>query len=185
MTLSINCTADVYLILHCYAYVLCITIDSWSCLFFLLFLFFPSILVFFFFFFFNQKTAYDVRISDWSSDVCSSDLDGESAEQRPVNRPRKAERPADPAEAQDLLQPAHFGNAGIKVDASAKRMVDQGAHQLIADDEPLGRSKAAVQAKARDFGDAGTARHLLFAQLRVERAENVWAPRVEQTCRAE
>src|SRR3546814_10048611 len=25
-------------------------------------------------FFFNQKTAYEVRISDWSSDVCSSDL---------------------------------------------------------------------------------------------------------------
>src|SRR3546814_2420611 len=27
-------------------------------------------------FFFKQKTAYEVRISDWSSDVCSSDLDG-------------------------------------------------------------------------------------------------------------
>src|SRR3546814_5183360 len=26
------------------------------------------------FFYFKQKTAYDVRISDWSSDVCSSDL---------------------------------------------------------------------------------------------------------------
>src|SRR3546814_431342 len=26
------------------------------------------------FFFFNQKTAYEMRISDWSSDVCSSDL---------------------------------------------------------------------------------------------------------------
>src|SRR3546814_2499270 len=26
------------------------------------------------FLFFKQKTAYDVRISDWSSDVCSSDL---------------------------------------------------------------------------------------------------------------
>src|SRR3546814_4487227 len=25
-------------------------------------------------FFFKQKTAYDLRISDWSSDVCSSDL---------------------------------------------------------------------------------------------------------------
>src|SRR3546814_4846715 len=25
-------------------------------------------------FFFKQKTAYDMRISDWSSDVCSSDL---------------------------------------------------------------------------------------------------------------
>src|SRR3546814_10812743 len=27
-------------------------------------------------FFFKQKTAYEVRISDWSSDVCSSDLGG-------------------------------------------------------------------------------------------------------------
>src|SRR3546814_10788740 len=30
------------------------------------------------FFFFKQKPAYDVRISDWSSDVCSSDLPLES-----------------------------------------------------------------------------------------------------------
>src|SRR3546814_8073276 len=29
-----------------------------------------------FFFFFKQKTAYEMRISDWSSDVCSSDLPG-------------------------------------------------------------------------------------------------------------
>src|SRR3546814_6601603 len=29
------------------------------------------------FFFFKQKTAYEMRISDWSSDVCSSDLDRE------------------------------------------------------------------------------------------------------------
>src|SRR3546814_2864877 len=28
------------------------------------------------FFFFKQKTAYEMRISDWSSDVCSSDLKG-------------------------------------------------------------------------------------------------------------
>src|SRR3546814_2038194 len=35
-------------------------------------------IIFFFvcccFFFFKQKTAYEMRISDWSSDVCSSDL---------------------------------------------------------------------------------------------------------------
>src|SRR3546814_4349170 len=31
-------------------------------------------LLFCFFFFFKQKTAYEMRISDWSSDVCSSDL---------------------------------------------------------------------------------------------------------------
>src|SRR3546814_10585317 len=29
-----------------------------------------------FFFFFKQKTAYEMRIIDWSSDVCSSDLTG-------------------------------------------------------------------------------------------------------------
>src|SRR3546814_21026348 len=39
------------------------------CLFFRHFLF----LWFYFFFFFKQKTAYEMRISDWSSDVCSSD----------------------------------------------------------------------------------------------------------------
>src|SRR3546814_2909892 len=32
------------------------------------------------FVFFKQKTAYEVRISDWSSDVCSSDLHPTSAE---------------------------------------------------------------------------------------------------------
>src|SRR3546814_9877831 len=30
------------------------------------------------FFLFKQKTAYEMRISDWSSDVCSSDLSGRS-----------------------------------------------------------------------------------------------------------
>src|SRR3546814_10254500 len=32
------------------------------------------LLSFVFFFLFKQKTAYEMRISDWSSDVCSSDL---------------------------------------------------------------------------------------------------------------
>src|SRR3546814_19825679 len=35
------------------------------------------------FFFFKQKTAYEMRISDWSSDVCSSDL-AELLAQRPL-----------------------------------------------------------------------------------------------------
>src|SRR3546814_7768014 len=34
----------------------------------------------FFFFFFKQKTAYEMRISDWSSDVCSSDLDYDTSD---------------------------------------------------------------------------------------------------------
>src|SRR3546814_6390934 len=36
-------------------------------------------------FFFKQKTAYEMRISDWSSDVCSSDLgdiDGDAGDHR-------------------------------------------------------------------------------------------------------
>src|SRR3546814_12735855 len=34
------------------------------------------------FFFFKQKTAYEMRISDWSSDVCSSDLRDEPLARR-------------------------------------------------------------------------------------------------------
>src|SRR3546814_747829 len=37
------------------------------------------------FFFFKQKTAYEMRISDWSSDVCSSDfLEDEAPEPRQI-----------------------------------------------------------------------------------------------------
>src|SRR3546814_6378847 len=37
-------------------------------------MFHPVYVTLFVFFFFKQKTAYEMRISDWSSDVCSSDL---------------------------------------------------------------------------------------------------------------
>src|SRR3546814_11153810 len=43
------------------------------------------------FFFFNQKAAYEMRISDWSSDVCSSDL-----------RYGDADRPGDDHEDRDV-----------------------------------------------------------------------------------
>src|SRR3546814_2302091 len=39
-----------------------------------------------FFFFFKQKTAYEMRISDWSSDVCSSDLIVRRALQSPLRQ---------------------------------------------------------------------------------------------------
>src|SRR3546814_16854047 len=35
------------------------------------------------FFFFKQKTAYEMRISDWSSDVCSSDLEENGTQRLP------------------------------------------------------------------------------------------------------
>src|SRR3546814_8688806 len=39
-----------------------------------------------FFFFFKQKTAYEMRISDWSSDVCSSDLVSQARADRQPDR---------------------------------------------------------------------------------------------------
>src|SRR3546814_2717189 len=43
-----------------------ISIGSWQVVY--------ALVITIFFFFFKQKTAYEMRISDWSSDVCSSDL---------------------------------------------------------------------------------------------------------------
>src|SRR3546814_10748240 len=43
------------------------------------------------FFFFKQKTAYDMRISDWSSDVCSSDLFDQLLAQLPIESEDKAQ----------------------------------------------------------------------------------------------
>src|SRR3546814_3441651 len=48
-----------------------------------------------YFFFFKQKTAYEMRISDWSSDVCSSDLQRGIAGHRnslQAERPQRIER---------------------------------------------------------------------------------------------
>src|SRR3546814_5137013 len=42
-----------------------------------------------FVFFFKQKTAYEMRISDWSSDVCSSDLEQDAGERGDSGRHRE------------------------------------------------------------------------------------------------
>src|SRR3546814_12462816 len=54
--------------------------------------------LFVFFFFFKQKTAYEMRISDWSSDVCSSDLVpvGSHRPAPPVPRDAGPDRRRDP-----------------------------------------------------------------------------------------
>src|SRR3546814_2069640 len=55
------------------------------------------------FFFFKQKTAYEMRISDWSSDVCSSDLGG--IRRRPAVR--FLVRRGIPPQSDDFLIPCH------------------------------------------------------------------------------
>src|SRR3546814_8903168 len=46
-------------------------LSLYDCIFYIVLFFFLTSVCFFFF---KQKTAYEMRISDWSSDVCSSDL---------------------------------------------------------------------------------------------------------------
>src|SRR3546814_5335285 len=46
-----------------------------------------------FFFFFKQKTAYEMRISDWSSDVCSSDLCWQKYSKEPAPMSRIGKKP--------------------------------------------------------------------------------------------
>src|SRR3546814_10847213 len=55
-------------------------------------------------FFFKQKTAYELRISDWSSDVCSSDLAVKTVD---VDRRRRA--PIHPGRLEFRRQPRRLG----------------------------------------------------------------------------
>src|SRR3546814_1125063 len=52
-----------------------------------------------FFFFFKQNTEYELRISDWSSDVCSSDLPHPHCLRFRLSGCRPVPRPRSPAEA--------------------------------------------------------------------------------------
>src|SRR3546814_2052156 len=68
------------------------------------------------FFFFKQKTAYEMRISDWSSDVCSSDL---------KRSPRCRLKPGTTAPWEPLrariLHPNSAGHMGSEGDVSGGR----------------------------------------------------------------
>src|SRR3546814_1871296 len=63
----------------------------------------------YFFFFFKQKTAYEMRISDWSSDVCSSD---------PMQRIELLDGPTLWPELRGLIDPQQ--RAAILADAATK-----------------------------------------------------------------
>src|SRR3546814_15207044 len=66
-------------------------------------------------FFFKQKTAYEMRISDWSSDVCSSDLNGVAEGHAPAQMPQPAQRFV--ATTASFISGLAFG-CGIKVIAA-------------------------------------------------------------------
>src|SRR3546814_8660014 len=71
----------------------------------------------FFFFFFNQKTAYEMRISDWSSDVCSSDLVREDRPRQglPLVRAYADSHAAALQELQSLRDPVEQDGARVRM----------------------------------------------------------------------
>src|SRR3546814_2297851 len=76
------------------------------------------------FFFFKQKTAYEMRISDWSSDVCSSDL------RRPADRSTEGAAPVARAPGYRDRRPRcrsrAAGSAGREEDRVPQALVDHG-----------------------------------------------------------
>src|SRR3546814_15658452 len=67
--------------------------------------------IFFFFFFIKQKTAYEMRISDWSSDVCSSDLLREMIHRGRRHRERRCAPNEHARDARAELDPARDDGA--------------------------------------------------------------------------
>src|SRR3546814_7560334 len=101
------------------------------------------------FFFFKQKTAYEMRISDWSSDVCSSDLQGGEGLKQPVDslvRGHRADMHEDeivpPAEPFAEPRPLRWRRGGI----------DRGMNAVRNDMHALGRRAAQHQALIRPRG---------------------------------
>src|SRR3546814_3046160 len=93
------------------------------------------------FFFFKQKTAYEMRISDWSSDVCSSDLHFFHL-------------------AGELLQAEGLGqevNAGVLVEALAEAVLgiagDEDHLQIRAGLAHLAHQARPVEARHHHVGD--------------------------------
>src|SRR3546814_6951472 len=94
---------------------------------------FISVYVFVFtLFFFNQKTAYEMRISDWSSDVCSSDLSCQKGLQERRFAPLRGENQGE-GELDARLERPHDATARSEgrrrerlYDRNAETAVDQG-----------------------------------------------------------
>src|SRR3546814_15736975 len=115
------------------------------------------------FFFFKQKTAYEMRISDWSSDVCSSDLADLLGEPIDFARDRAVHRDTQPlarAVAVDILalgRAAPFADPGrqhfrarqILVAILVEEFVDLVGTPEIAL-EPVGRAHQSGRASWRE-----------------------------------
>src|SRR3546814_7943402 len=91
--------------------------------------------VYIYVFFFKQKTAYEMRISDWSSDVCSSDL---ATIYRGMDigtaKPSRSEQASMPHHLLDIRDPAEsYSAAEFQRDASLL------IHQIRSEERRVGK----------------------------------------------
>src|SRR3546814_7305187 len=117
-----------------------------------------------FFFFFKQKTAYEMRISYWSSDVCSSELRARvKALSKDVGRLRGQ---GDAAGAEDLMaQSRALGDQEKALDVEVSALTDEVRDLLLrtpnvpADDGPDGAGEADNVVLRTEGYDAGSEEH--------------------------
>src|SRR3546814_146457 len=95
-------------------------------------------------FFFKQKTAYEMRISDWSSDVCSSDLQGAAPTPRHAEQGRRMG--TDPA----VPLAEEVGPTVAQGEAAAQVLSDGGPDEALHGRRP----EALVVAAVRQHRDA-------------------------------
>src|SRR3546814_677844 len=108
----------------------------------------------FVFFFFKQKTAYEMRISDWSSDVCSSDLFEE------MKGRIKEDDKSVPQKDGDFLYWREF-ETGAQYRKWFRRPVAGGDSQIILDEPALAEGKEYFRLGAISVSPDG--RYLAFA----------------------
>src|SRR3546814_8675206 len=102
--------------------------------------------MFLFVFFFKQKTAYEMRISDWSSDVCSSDL-GDEELHRQDEEGDEDDNPGD-EQHRDLDE--------VGKEAAESHQIAHGVQQRFAGVEPGGGDAAGLhEIGETDAGAAG------------------------------
>src|SRR3546814_19820256 len=93
------------------------------------------------FFFFKQKTAYDMRISDWSSDVCSSDLNSSGLRLCSATGAMMICRMSARVRAGDPMRPSSTNSAdrksvvkgksvSVRVDLGGRRNIKKNIHNV-------------------------------------------------------
>src|SRR3546814_12618705 len=88
----------------------------------------------FIFFFFKQKTAYEMRISDWSSDVCSSDLEWDNRHFWRVSNAEHLEL----SENVGMVNLSHFAIYDVS-GRDAERLMEYVSSSKVAGDTPVGK----------------------------------------------